>query len=76
MKNFIESVIRTPGLLFMSILTMGFLVNAGVEYINNTGFEGPNMLAAFSLIVGQVIVAVVHQLRRLGDGDCNLTSKA
>lgn len=66
MKNFIESIVRTPGLLFMSILTFGFTINAGVEYINNTGFEGPNMLAAGSLIIAQAVLLVVHQLRRLG----------
>ncbi|HEX4879569.1 MAG TPA: hypothetical protein VFV39_06975 [Limnobacter sp.] len=69
MKNFIESVVRTPGMLFMSILITGFTVNAGVQYINATGFEGPNLLAAACLVVGQFAVAVVHQLRRLGQGD-------
>ncbi|MEQ9108336.1 MAG: hypothetical protein RLO04_12800 [Limnobacter sp.] len=73
MKNFIESVIRTPGMLFMSILITGFIINAGVQYINSTGFEGPNLLAAGCLLVGQFIVAVVHQMRRFAqDNTLNL----
>ena len=73
MKNFIESVIRTPGMLFMSILTTGFIINAGVQYINSTGFEGPNLLTAGCLLVGQFIVAVVHQMRRFAqDNTLNL----
>lgn len=66
MKNFIDSVIRTPGILFMSVLTTGFMVNAGVQYINGTNLEGPNMLAAACLVVGQISVVVVQQLRRIG----------
>ncbi|WP_334120633.1 hypothetical protein [Limnobacter sp.] len=69
MKNFIESVVRTPGMLFMSMLITGFTINAGVQYINATGFEGPNLLAAGCLLVGQFIVAVVHQMRRFGQNN-------
>lgn len=69
MKNFIDSIVRTPGVLFMSVLIMGFLVNAGVQYINATGFEGPNLMAAGCLAIGQFTVAVVHQLRRIGQTD-------
>lgn len=66
MKNFIDSVIRTPGILFMSVLTSGFMVNAGVQYINGTNLEGPNLLAAGCLVVGQLALVVVQQMRRLG----------
>lgn len=66
MKNFIDSVVRTPGLLFMAMLTTGFTINAGVQYINATGFEGPNLLAAGCLLVGQIALIAVHQMRRLG----------
>ena len=66
MKNFIDSVVRTPGMLFMAMMTTGFLINAGVQYINGTNLEGPNMLAAACLVVGQVTLAVVHQMRRFG----------
>ena len=66
MKNFIDSVVRTPGMLFMAMMTTGFTINAGVQYINGTGFEGPNLLAAACLVVGQVTLAVVHQMRRFG----------
>lgn len=66
MKNFIDSVVRTPGMLFMAMLTTGFLINAGVQYINGTNLEGPNMLAAACLVVGQVALAVIHQMRRFG----------
>ncbi len=66
MKEFFDSVIRTPGMLFMSMMVIGFTLNAGVHYVNGTGFEGPNLLAAVCLIVGQFAVAVVHQLRRIG----------
>ena len=66
MKNFIDSVVRTPGMLFMAMMTTGFLINAGVQYINGTNLEGPNMLAAACLVVGQVALAVVHQMRRFG----------
>ncbi|MCR2745415.1 hypothetical protein [Limnobacter parvus] len=66
MKNFIDSVVRTPGVLFMAMLTTGFTINAGVQYINATGFEGPNLLAAACLVVGQVALVVVHQMRRFG----------
>jgi hypothetical protein len=52
--------------LFMSLMVVGFTLNAGVQYINATGLEGPNLLAAGCLILGQVAVAVVHQLRRIG----------
>lgn len=48
----------------MAILMVGFLVNAGVNYINDTGFEGPNLMAAASLALGQVVLVVIHQLRR------------
>ncbi|MFN4044725.1 MULTISPECIES: hypothetical protein [unclassified Limnobacter] len=66
MKNFIDSVIRTPGILFMSVLTSGFMVNAGVQYINGTNLEGPNLLAAGCLVVGQLALVVVQQMRRFG----------
>lgn len=66
MKNFIDSVVRTPGILFMSVLTSGFIVNAGVQYINGTNLEGPNMLAAGCLVVGQLALVVVQQMRRFG----------
>lgn len=66
MKNFIDSVVRTPGILFMSLMTAGFTINAGVQYINGTNLEGPNMLAAGCLVVGQIALAVVHQMRRFG----------
>lgn len=66
MKNFIDSVVRTPGILFMSVLTSGFMVNAGVQYINGTNLEGPNLLAAGCLVVGQLALVVVQQLRRFG----------
>ena len=66
MKNFIDSVVRTPGILFMSVLTSGFIVNAGVQYINGTNLEGPNMLAAGCLVVGQLALVVVQQMRRVG----------
>jgi len=66
MKNFIDSVVRTPGMLFMSVLTSGFIVNAGVQYIDGTNLEGPNLLAAGCLVVGQLALAVVHQMRRFG----------
>ncbi len=69
MKNFIDSVVRTPGILFMAMMTTGFTINAGVQYLNGTGLEGPNMLAAACLVVGQVAVAVVHQLRRIGQNN-------
>lgn len=69
MKNFFDSVVRTPGVLFMAMLTTGFTINAGVQYINATGFEGPNLLAAGCLVVGQFAVAVVHQLRRIGQNN-------
>jgi hypothetical protein len=73
MKNFIDSVVRTPGMLFMAMMTTGFLINAGVQYINGTNLEGPNMLAAACLVVGQVALAVVHQMRRFGqDNKLNL----
>jgi hypothetical protein len=61
MKNFIDSVVRTPGILFMSMLT-----TAGVQFINGTNLEGPNLLAAGCLVIGQVALAVVHQMRRFG----------
>ncbi|MDP3272836.1 MAG: hypothetical protein ACT4NK_10490 [Limnobacter sp.] len=66
MKNFIDSVVRTPGMLFMAILTTGFTINAGVQYLNGTNLEGPNLLAAGCLVVGQLALAVVHQMRRFG----------
>ncbi|WP_394672702.1 hypothetical protein [Limnobacter sp.] len=69
MKNFIDSVVRTPGMLFMAMLTTGFTINAGVHYINGTGLEGPNLLAAGCLVVGQVALAVVHQMRRFSQNN-------
>lgn len=69
MKNFIDSVVRTPGILFMAMLTTGFTINAGVQYLHGTGLEGPNMLAAGCLVVGQVALAVIHQLRRVGQNN-------
>ena len=69
MKNFIDSVVRTPGLLFMAMMTAGFTINAGVQYINGTNLEGPNMLAAACLVVGQIALAVVHQMRRFGQNN-------
>lgn len=64
MKNFFDSVVRTPGVLFMGLMATGFTVNAGVQFIDGTGLEGPSLLAAGCLVVGQVVVAAVHQLRR------------
>ena len=69
MKNFAQSIVRTPGVLFMAILMVGFLINAGVNYLHNTGFEGPNLMAAFSLLVGQFVVAVIYQIRRIGQSN-------
>ncbi len=66
MKEFLDSVIRTPGMLFMSLMVIGFTLNAGVQYVNATGLEGPSLLAAACLMVGQFAIAVVHQLRRIG----------
>lgn len=68
MKAFIQSITRTPGLLLMLVLAIGFTINAGVNYLNETGSEGPNLLAAVSMLVGIVVVAVVQQLRRAGQG--------
>lgn len=65
MNTFINSIIRTPGVLFMSILMFGFVLNAGVNYIDNTGLEGPNLLAAAMLLVGQLTIAIIHQMRRI-----------
>ncbi|MDX1669423.1 MAG: hypothetical protein R3194_08400 [Limnobacter sp.] len=67
MNTFIDSIIRTPGVLFMSVLMLGFLLNAGVNYIDNTGLEGPNLLAAAMLAVGQLALVVIHQLRKVGE---------
>ena len=69
MKKFIDSVVRTPGLLFMALLITGFIINAGVNYLNGTGFEGPNLLAAACLVVGQFALIVVHQVRRLNQNN-------
>ena len=66
MKEFLDSVIRTPGMLFMSLMVIGFTLNAGVQYVNAPGLEGPSLLAAACLMVGQFAIAVVHQLRRIG----------
>jgi len=65
MKNFFDSVVRTPGVLFMNIMIFAFLVNAGVEYIDGTNMQGPNMLAAACLAVAQVVVIAVQQLRKV-----------
>ena len=65
MKTTIDSIVRTPGVLFMAILMMGFIVNAGVEYLHATHFEGPNLMAAACLAVAQVVLVVVHQVRRI-----------
>lgn len=67
MNTFINSILRTPGVLFMAVLMFGFLLNAGVNYLDNTGLEGPNMLAAAMLAVGQVLLVIIHQLRKLGE---------
>lgn len=64
MKTFIQSITRAPGALFMFILMIGFTVNAGVSYLNETGTEGPNLLAAAALLFGQVVVIAVHQIKR------------
>lgn len=64
-NTFIQSVIRTPGVLFMAILMTAFVINAGVEYINATGMEGPNLIAAATLLAGQFTVALIHQIRRV-----------
>ncbi|HEY1058302.1 MAG TPA: hypothetical protein VGE55_06185 [Limnobacter sp.] len=66
MKQFFDSIVRTPGVLFMSMLATGFTVNAGVQFINGTNLEGPNLLAAACLVVGQVALIVVQQLRKVG----------
>ena len=66
MKNFFDSIVRTPGVLLMSILMIGFAINAGVGYIHASETAGPSMLAAGSLLVGQFVVIVIHQLRKIG----------
>lgn len=68
MKNFFDSIVRTPGVLLMSILMIGFLINAGVGYIHASETAGPSFLAAASLLVGQFILVVIHQLRKIGQG--------
>lgn len=74
MNTFINSIIRTPGVLFMSILMFGFLLNAGVNYIDNTGLEGPNLMAAAMLLIGQLTIAIIHQLRRIGQSNKKQTT--
>lgn len=74
MKAFIKSVTRTPGLLLMLVLAIGFTINAGVSYLNETGTEGPNLLAAVSMLVAIVLVAVVHQLRKAGQSKESIDS--
>ncbi|MDH4394348.1 MAG: hypothetical protein QE278_01590 [Limnobacter sp.] len=64
MKNFIDSIFRTPGVLLMSILTFGFVVNAGVQYINESGTEGGSLLAAGALVIAQILVVIIHQFRK------------
>lgn len=66
MKNFFDSIVRTPGVLLMSILMVGFAINAGVGYIHASDSAGPSLLAAASLVVGQFVLIVIHQLRKLG----------
>lgn len=66
MKNFFDSIVRTPGVLLMSILMIGFAINAGVGYIHASETAGPSLLAAGSLLVGQFVVIVIHQLRKIG----------
>lgn len=66
MKNIIDSIFRTPGVLLMSILTFGFVVNAGVQYINESGTEGASLLAAGALVVSQILVVIIHQFRKAG----------
>lgn len=68
MKNFFDSIVRTPGVLLMSILMIGFAINAGVGYIHSSDSAGPSLLAAASLVVGQFILIVIHQLRKIGQG--------
>lgn len=65
MQSIIRSIVRTPGVLFMAIMTLGFLTNAGVEYINYTGNEGPNLLAAVALGFAQIILIAVYQAKRI-----------
>ncbi|MCQ8897789.1 hypothetical protein NQT62_15210 [Limnobacter humi] len=67
MKQFIDSIVRTPGVLFMSMLATGFTVNAGVQFINGTNLEGPNLLAAGCLLIGQAALVIVQQLRKVGE---------
>lgn len=66
MKNFFDSIVRTPGVLLMSILMIGFAINAGVGYINGSDSAGPSLLAAASLVVSQFVLIVIHQLRKIG----------
>lgn len=73
MKNLFDSIVRTPGVLFMGILATGFTVNAGVQYINATNLEGPNLMAAGLLVVSQFALIVVQQLRRVCQSDTKLT---
>lgn len=65
MQSIIRSIVRTPGVLFMAIMTIGFLTNASVEYINYTGNEGPNLLAAVALGFAQIMVIAVYQAKRI-----------
>lgn len=65
MNKFIDTIVRTPGVLTMGVLGAGFTVNAGVQYLHATNLEGPNLLAAACLVVGQITMVVVHQVRKL-----------
>lgn len=67
MKNFIQSILRTPGVLFMNLLMFGFAINAGVAYIHSEPTAGPSLLAVMSLAVAQVALIVIHQLRKFGE---------
>lgn len=64
MKNLFDTIVRTPGVLMMSILMIAFVTNAAVEYRDATGFHGPYLLAAMGLVFGQVAVIGINLVRK------------
>ncbi|MCQ8896709.1 hypothetical protein NQT62_09720 [Limnobacter humi] len=67
MSNLWQTINRTPGVLTIKILTIGFLVAGLVTYINGEESAGPYLLAAAALVVTEVLLIIIQLLRKSSD---------
>ncbi|MFN4329116.1 MAG: hypothetical protein ACK4FF_09580 [Limnobacter sp.] len=59
-----ESITRTPGVLTIKVLMVGFLIAGLVTYINGEESAGPYLLAAAALLVAEIVLILIQVVRK------------